>query len=639
MDMFVSKIIPLLAIPRNQNQLLSYFSPENLPPGSLVRVSIRNKPVQGIVFSSEPLKRLKISLRKEADFAVKPIDKIISQEPVLSSSQFRTALWLSSWYFAPLGLCLKTILPPFFNKKKYPLLKFIENRKESATNLSVETIKTHSLLNHHRDYKHILDTFKETQSLLLVPEIPYLDYFAQNYRERRPEILHSGISNEKFYAIYQKVAAGKPILLIGTRIAAFLPFKNLGLIILDNESNGSSRSDTTPQYAIEELATYLARQHGAKLIINDLLPRTESYYHRPQALEEKSQLRYDPPPVFVNLVDEIKEKNFSPFSKKLQEDILETADRKGKIILFIPRKGYALSLVCKKCSETIKCANCSSSMVVHEMSPEKKILKCHHCQSEQPLITVCPLCCNFMLEYRGVGTQKIRQKLKDLFYRQNKKEPTIFELSNDTAPREQDEKTIIRSFNEPGGSVLVATQKIFRWQYLLKADLIGIVNITLSSSFPDFRTEENTLRSLTTLAQMARKTIIQGFNPDSPALRAFLDNNFQSFFKEAWETRKLFSYPPFSDLIKLNLGHKNPTMIKEAKIVVAKLKQEIKNRQLEKLVEVIGPHPALTLKEKGLYSWNIILKIKNLETKKRNELLHLVPSRYWRIEVNPKEIL
>ncbi|MDO8495810.1 MAG: primosomal protein N' [bacterium] len=639
--MFVLEVIPLIAIPRNQSQLLSYFSNVELPRGSLVEVTIRNRKVLTIVMESQTLQNIKISLRKESNFSVKPINKVIYSTPVLSFEQFNLALWLSSQYFAPLGLCFNTVIPSFFNKKKYPFFSLPVYPDDHAQKASREVfIPTINLLDHHRDYEKIIKANLQKQILLVVPELPYLDYFAEKYADLNPDIIHSGLSNAKQYEIHKKAASGKPLFLIGTRIGAFLPFKNLGLIISDNQSNNSSRSDTTPRYDTGELLAYLSKEHGATLVINDIIPEINSLKNNLSDIsDDKMSVLSDSSLKFVGLIEEFKDQNFSIFSRELQKEIIETKNNRGHTIIFIPRKGYSTYALCKNCSETIKCSNCSSSLVIHELSPNKKILKCHHCQKEETFIKVCPRCNKFVLEYKGVGTQKVISKLNQLFSRQNIGAPRILELSNDTASTEKEEQEIIKDFLDTPATILVATQKIMSWAYLLKADLMGIVNVELSSSFPDFKTEEKNLCQLITLLKMADKAVIQGYNTDAPIWRALESRRPISFLQDELETRKIFSYPPFSELIKLTFRQKSSSFIREAGIVAEKLKMEVKNRKFEKNVSIIGPHSAFTSKERGWYAWSIILRVKDLPLRKRNELLYIVPSRNWRIDVNPKDIL
>ena len=168
---------------------------------------------------------------------------------------------------------------------------------------------------------------------------------------------------------------------------------------------------------------------------------------------------------------------------------------------------------------------------------------------------------------------------------------------------------------------------------------MGIINADLSTVFPDFRTEEKALRTFTTLAQMADKTIVQGYNHDTPSLKALLGGGWLPLWKEDLAVRQDFSYPPFSEFIRLSFSHTLPSYQKEAKILAEKLKREVTVKSLGKQVEVIGPQTAFLAREKGKYLWYIFLKIKNLETVKRNELLRLIPSKNWRVDLNPVQSL
>lgn len=632
--MYILDLIPFLTIPRNQNQILSYFSTVPLPARSLVEISVKKRKVLGLVLQMQTLKEAKIKLRKTADFTVKPINKVVSLEPVISAAQLDIAFWLSFQYFAPLGLCLKTILPPFFNKKKYPFPK-LPAEKPALNNfpLKKQFVFTRNLLNHYKDYAKLLYEHRRQQILLVVPEKSYLPYFQKNYQKLNPQIVHSGISNKNLHKVYQQVALGKPLLVIGTRTAAFLPFKNLGLIIADNESNDASRPDTAPRYEVLNLLAHLAQQQKATLVVNDLFPRLENFK---EVIPPEINSFPRPVLLFTDLAEEQKNGNFSLWGKELREKILQAAESKEKILLFVPRKGLTRFLFCPGCKETLLCKNCHASLVVHELTDKERVLKCHHCKNITSFIKVCPRCKNFMLEQHGGGTQKVMQKVRELFLRENQKPPLILELSNDTVIKEEDEPKIIEAFKTAGPVILVCTQKIFRWQYLLKADLVGIVNAELSSTFPDFRTAERTLRVLLTLSQMSSKMVVQSYHLDSPALQALLSGGLNDFLVQELKDRQTWVYPPFSEIIKLNFKHKNLIALREAKILVEKIKTEIKGRFWEKVVEVIGPLEAWPAKEKNLYAWNIFLKAKELETKRRNELLRLVPSR-WQIIVNPSE--
>lgn len=623
--MFILEVAPLIAIPRNQTQILSYFNSQSLPAGSLVEVPVRGRNLGAIVLSSQPISSLKIKLKKEVDFELRPISKVVSSKPVITNHQLNTALWLSGYYFAPLGQCLKTVLPNFFGKKKYPPEDLGSETSPLydlvGRTVGVGFLKTENFQKHYNLYENLLAQNKSKQILLLVPELTHLQYFADHYKNLDPLVLHSGSKIKDHYEIYKKAASGQPIFIIGTRIAAFLPFKNLGLIILDDESNIAYRSDMTPKYGTPELARFLSKEYEGRLVINDLVPRLETFHElklSTVSIERQKDIS------FVNMVSEIKSANFSVFSRDLREKIIEAAKNKGKTAIFLPRKGYASLLVCRSCYQTVRCKNCDLSMAIHKLSGGK-ILKCRKCRNQEKVPDLCPSCKNGLLEFRGLGVEKASEKIKKLFKDRGVEPPKIFEFTSDLAQNRKQEEKIISEFQKTKPAILVTTQKIFSYKYLLKPDLMGILNLDSLSAFPDFRTDEITLKSIALLAGMSSQTIIQGYRPENKALRAILENNYAGFFKEELSDRKTFSYPPFSKLIRLSYAHREKTrVIFEAKVLSQKIKMfDAKTNSPD--LEVV--------KEKGIYIANLVLKT-NSKVKERNDLLRLVPSKGWKIEID-----
>src|SRR3989338_7591246 len=338
---------------------------------------------------------------------------------------------------------------------------------------------------HYKKYLEPIKQKAKKQILLLVPETTHLDYFAEKFTSAdwrlAPEILHSGLSNQKYYEIYQKVSSGKPILLISTRVGCFLPWQNLGLIILDHESNYAYHSDTTPKYHATELARELAKQHGSELIISDTLPRLETFHELGLSDYKLKTINYK----LVNLVSEIKDGNYSPFSRELQEKILAAINQKQKIILFVPCKGLAI--------------------------------------------------------------QKAMEKLSAWLSRVYSSPPPQLELSNDTAPDRKAADKILAEFSSGEAKILFTTQKIFSYLYpttsLPKTDLIAILNADMLSSFVDFRADEEALRDLITLTKLADQTIIQTYHPDALPLKALAENKINEFIEGELANRRLLNYP------------------------------------------------------------------------------------------------
>ena len=635
-NMFVLEVIPLIAIPRNQGQILSYFHTEILPRGSFVEIEIRKKKIRAIVMGSRNLKELKIKLRKEINFELKPISKVVQDTAIITKSQSKIAFWISAKYYAPLGLCLKAVLPPFFGKKKYDIsLPKTQNLETEKIKPKIKFARTKNLLNHYKLYEPLIEKNKNKQILLLVPETTHLEYFLNHYKKFKPVAICSGLKNKDYYEIYKKIANKEPVLIIGTRVATFLPFSDLGLVILDNESNIAYHSDYTPKYDTADLAKYISEEYGADLVINDLLPKIETYHQLKDGIKlEKLENDIE----LINLVDEIKSGNYSLFSREFKEQ---------KIIIFSPRKGYAPYLLCDHCGFVAHCRNCERVLAVHKQEAKNRKLethlRCRYCNTTEPILNICPNCKKTVLEYKGLGIQKAIEKFKKFLGRKNLSVPTIIELSNDTALNRADEEKIISEYQNNSPAVIFATQKIFSYRYLIKADLAVILNADILSSFPDFRADEEALREMALLANMARKTVIQAYHPENAPIKALTENRIREFLTVELENRKEFGYPPFGELVKLTYRHRNQRIAEqEAKIMMERLKMGAKELKLE--VEIFEPTPGL--RERGFYAQEIILKnkmeiypVKSGEAgakqfdgiKKRNELLRLVPSN-WRIE-------
>ena len=644
-SLFVVEIVPLVTIPRPEAQILSYYCDHDPAVNSLITVPFRNRSVPGLVLASTPIAQAKRMLKKDFSFSLKHTGKVISSTPVITLAQQNLAFWLASKYYAPLGPCFKNFVPNFIGKKKYPLNmnneSGIRNYATENTEIKKSFVPIMDPTSHYKNYLPAIKKAQGRQILLLVPETTHLDYFAQIYATLKPEILHSGLNNQKIYDLHQKVSTGQPVFIIATRLALTLPWQNLGLIIIDSESNPAYSSDTTPKYFAPDLARQLAKSHGAELIISDTLPRVETSHE----LGISNYTLSPSPYTLINLVNEIKDGNYSPLSAELKEQIKISVAEKKKLVVFVPRKGYAPYLLCKKCGETVRCKNCDHTLVVHQPKPYPLVpipyLVCHHCESTEPVIAVCPKCKGGILEYKGLGIQKAIEKLKVWLDRQNIPAPPMLELSNDSVTNRVEADKIVNEFQTNPGTILFTTQKIFSYLYLIKSDLIAILNADLLANFVDWRADEEALRDLLTLTKMSEQTIIQSYHVDSTPIKALTENNIGQFIKNELANRQALNYPPFCELIKLVYRHRDPRKaLQEAKIMKEKLNSVYAKASTDKQ-ELIMLGPNQGQREKGLYVQEIILKIKNAasaeatasQRKERSNLLRLVGSQ-WRVEIS-----
>lgn len=646
--MYVIDVVPLTFIPRNQTQILSYFYNLALEVGTVVEIDFNRRKINAIVVNVDTVRNRKLNFKKGVNFELKNISRVLNSELQVGDWQLKIAAYLSNYCYAPLGLSLKTVLPPFFMKRGYNFkiqeLKYISKRKNELKNNS--RFISADLKNHHLDYGEEIEKqiFNGKQVFLMVAENTAAKYFLEKYAFLNPEFVSSNLNNKKIYELWQNVQTGKFKLIIGTRIGLFLPFQNLGLIIVDDESNEAYKSDMTPRYHGADLAQEIARIHGAITINGAVVPRLDNYHI------DKSEIIYDKikTSLVINVIDEIKAGNFSIFSRDLKDSLIDSYNNSANVILYIPRRGHANFILCQNCNQPVLCPNCNVSLVLHQI--HTPILICHYCNYSQPKSKQCSYCKSYSLKPYGIGIEKVEDEIKKFFKFQNLDLPKLFRLDSGSVKTEAEETKIIDDFIKTKGSIILTTQIIFSYKYLIKSDVIGIINADTLMNIPDFRAEELLFRDLITLNSMADRVIIQTHNPEQVAIKLAASGKIKSFFESELKNRKEFSYPPFSKLTKLTYHHRDQLKVrKEAEILAEKLRNSIRYETGLKEFEIIGPNPAFISKERGQYIWNIILKHKinfqdqdielnDTKIKTRNYLLRVVPAG-WIIDVNPRNIL
>ncbi|MBU1102747.1 primosomal protein N', partial [Patescibacteria group bacterium] len=463
-----------------------------------------------------------------------------------------------------------------------------------------------------------------------------------------------------------------------------------------DETNPAHRSwDMFPHYRAHEVAQKLTEIFRAKLSIKSAAPSTESSYlmslrvpplasggtKQSRTLSAWHGITSSLPPfakggaprndtLLVDMRAEIKDGNFSIFSRALQKSISETLAQKKQIILFINRRGAANFVLCRDCGYVAKCQNCDAPLAYHLIS-QKPAMFCHRCNYKENPPGLCPQCQSHRIKAVGVGTQKVELEAKKLF-----SDALISRLDIDTAPNAKDQQKIIETFAKKETDILIATQIIFSWTAEISSAapaLAAIISADALLHLPDFRSGERTFQTITLLKNLLRPNgqfIIQTYNPESSVIKYAAQSDWQSFYQEEIETRQTLGYPPFSQIVKLTFRHKEPKKAgQETKILAAKLKQTNKDKN----IQISDALPAFVPKEKGKFVWNIIIKFKlsqdvipspapetfgfgcginsarDLSTclrkkmskeflRSRNSLLQYVPSN-WEIDVDPSNLL
>lgn len=464
------------------------------------------------------------------------------------------------------------------------------------------------------------------QVLFLLPEIALTSQIIKRIRKFFGEACisyHSKYNDQERVEIWQKVKDGKYQVIIGARSAIFLPFTDLGLIIVDEEHEGSyKQQDPAPRYHARDASLVLAHLHGCKTILGSATPSLEVYY---QALQGKyGRVMLDarfhdiamPLIETANIAEEKRVKSMvsEDIGKQLHEAISAALNRNEQVILFQNRRGYAPFLSCNTCEWTPKCKNCDISLTYHKYIDS---LKCHYCGFTQQQPNSCHACGSKQLSLKGVGTEKVEDELKVLYPLAR-----VARLDLDAAKTKHGHEEIIRSFEEKQFEILVGTQMLSKGLDFEHVSLVGVINADGLLSFPDFRAHERALQLLLQVSGRAGRkhnrgrVVIQTSMPNHFVLQALQQNKYDALLERDLEERQKFAYPPFYRLIKLVLKHRDYKTVEQA---ANKLKQLLHG---EINAIILGPESPHVSRIRNLYIKEILIKINrvnpDLDGLKRN---------------------
>ena len=449
------------------------------------------------------------------------------------------------------------------------------------------------------------------QVLYLIPEIALTTQIIQRLQKIFGEqiaVYHSKLNGNERVELWQQTLAGKPIIL-GVRSSLFLPFKNLKLIIVDEEHDSSfKQQDPSPRYNARDASIFLASLNKSKVILGTATPSVETYFN---ATQQKYGL-VEMPERFgglqlpeIEIVDsraEMKNKTMvGNFTSRLVSELKEAIGRGEQAILFQNRRGYAPTMACTTCGWTSECRNCDVTLTYHKFA---NTLNCHYCGYTIKLPKDCPACGATTLNIKGFGTERIEDELKI-----HLPDARIGRLDLDTARSKTAHSKIINDFEERQIDILVGTQMVTKGLDFENVGLVGVLSADNLLKFPDFRASERAFQLLLQVSGRAGrknkrgKVIIQAFDTKNLILRDVQNNDFQSFFKREIEERKNFIYPPFYRLIGINIKHKKPDVLREASKVFTKiLKERLGDR-------VQGPAIPLVERVNTYYILNYLIKM------------------------------
>ncbi|MBS6185009.1 MAG: primosomal protein N', partial [Clostridium celatum] len=469
---------------------------------------------------------------------------------------------------------------------------------------------------------------KNQSAIVLVPEISLTPQMIERFKGRFGRdvaLFHSKLSDGERFDEWFRVKEGKAKLVVGARSAIFLPVKNLGLIIIDEEHENTYKSDQNPKYQTKEVAEFLSEQKGCRVVLGSATPTIETYYRALtgdlKLLELNSRVdgKAMPPMKIVDMRNELRSGNISLFSRELFRDMQEKISKGEQVILFLNRRGFSTFVSCRSCGYVFKCEECDISMTYHRSG----LLVCHYCGKTKRAPQKCPKCDSKYVKFFGAGTQRVEEEVKKYF-----KDARVLRMDVDTTRGKDSYENIYNSFKEGKADILIGTQMISKGLDFKNVTLVGVLAADMSINIPDYRAAERTFQIITQVAGRAGrgekqgKVVIQTYTPEHYSLEYAVNYDYEGFYDKEFTVRALMKYPPFGKILLINGISKKEELLKNFMHKIFNVIKPLAEKELE--VHVLGPIPCLVSKVKENYRWQIVIKgeFESEFAKKIKELLY-----------------
>lgn len=653
-------VVPLTRIPLSRQQNFSYLHSEKIPLGTLVSIPLFHRDVQGIVINNRD------DFFRFGNIKLRKVNKTLDAS-LLTENQLKLAEFISDYYICPLGIVLK-----FFVAKKTRSRIIeretlnVERKNIKLTNEQKKIIK--KIISHNSSlliasdekigiYLELINKTLKTkkQMLFLVPEISLIfqivDILKEYFDKDAIVLFHSQLKGSELYANYQKIKSGEAKIIIGTRQAVFAPFKNLELIIIDEEHDTSYKQwDMNPRYNARDAAEKLAELFNARILLSSVAPSVESYSKitnyklqiiPPQrdpalAVADNIKTQNNNYQKLIEIIDLKKEgwnnkkkKDTVIISKKLASEISWNLKNKRQIILFVNRRGMSSFSVCDNCKSVLRCPRCERALIYDA----KGIYRCFHCAYKTGIFPECPKCHSNSFKNIGIGNQTVEREIKKIF-----PEASAKLIDFESLKKKEDKQKIFSDIEQNKFDIIIGTQTALRFHNLLHLGLIAIIDADALTNFPDFNSDEKAFQIFSQAAEKVKnirggKFIIQTYNPENTTIKSVIKQEFEEFYKNELPQRAALKYPPYYRLIKLIFRTKNKSRLeKETKIVFEKIKAFSENN---KDILIFKPFTPLLSKIRDSFRKQIIVKLKgnNLPEDLKNYLRKLGSD--WIIDIDP----
>lgn len=450
------------------------------------------------------------------------------------------------------------------------------------------------------------------QAIVLVPEISLTPQIMERFISRfgkRVSVTHSRLSLGERLDQWRKARDGEISIIIGPRSALFMPFSNLGVIVMDECHESSYISDVTPKYHTREVARKLSELTGALLVMGSATPDIDSYHRAVTGeflllqLKERTKGSRLPEVFVTDMRKELENGNRSAFGLPLQQAIRENLEKGQQTMLFLNRRGYSTFVSCRKCGEALTCPSCNVSYTYHASD---KALVCHYCGKEVPVPKTCPSCGSHYIRYFGTGTQKIEEETRRLF-----PEASVLRMDADTTTGKNGHARILELFGKGKADILIGTQMIAKGHDFPNVTLVGILAADLSLNLGTYQAAETCFQLITQAAgragrgELAGRVFIQTYQPENHAIRMAAAQDYEGFYQEEILLRQAMEYPPFSHIFSVLITGE----MEQEVILAAQRLGAYMNHYAERAgCTVVGPAPAPLPKFRGEFRWQIFAK-------------------------------
>ena len=619
---------------------LSYRIPERLighiHVGSRVWVPLRDRRAVGCVVGLAARCRIK---------KVKPLDQVIDETPMLSQELLALSRWVAETTCTSWGEALFCLLPgplrrgltqmrPRVPWQAPPMAPTQPPRLTSEQDAATQRIGQAIDSNRHEVFLlHGVTGSGKTEvylhairralqrgkgSIVLVPEIALtpqtIERFTARFGPDQVAVLHSAMRESHRFLEWQRIARAQARIVIGARSAVFAPIRDLGLIVVDEEQEGTYKQEDAPRYHAREVAVARGSLTGASVILGSATPSLESFYRAGQGrytlLTLTERIDHQPLPS-VEIVDMRRQAGMGRprvFSHQLESALSQVLADRQQAILFLNRRGFATLVQCAGCGTIARCPSCQVALVFHQTSQQ---LLCHTCRRRQPMPEICTACRGGYVRLRGMGTERVESELARLF-----PAARIARMDTDAMRPRGSQEAVLGKFRRGELDVLFGTQMVAKGHDFPQVTLIGIVNADTALNLPDFRAAERTFGLLTQVAGRAGRgtlpgrVIVQTWLPDHYAIVAASHHDYHTFYQQETAYRRTLRLPPFTAIAQLTICARKEA---RAEAAARRLAERLRLSGCPANA-LVGPSPSPVYRIRGLYRWQVLVKATRLAT-------------------------